>query len=29
MNKYLAEASQLILARRYMDAAELCRKALR
>jgi len=29
MNKYLAEASQLILARRYMDAAALCRKALR
>jgi protein O-GlcNAc transferase len=29
MNKYLAEASQLILARRYMEAAELCRKALR
>ena len=29
MNKYLAEASQLLLARRYMEAAELCRKALR
>ncbi|MGO9443348.1 MAG: tetratricopeptide repeat protein [Thiobacillaceae bacterium] len=29
MNKYLVEASQLMLARRYMDAAALCKKAIR